>query len=405
MSCVQHPSQAGSPANDAPRIHGRCPGALRPMMSGDGLIVRLRPRLARLARAQILGICEAAERFGAGLIDLTSRANLQLRGVAESAWRALLDKLEPLGLLDDSAELEARRNILIAPDWMPGDDNVRLANELVERLAELPALPAKIGFAIDAGPAPCLQHAAADFRIERDTHGTLIVRADGRPCGVPVAAGQAVSALIALATWFVDSGGPAVGRMARHRAPLPAWAGGEHAPAPARPMLAPGAHPLGVVCTLPFGQIAAARLAQAVSASGAQAVRLTPWRRVLFEGAAMGAWSTLLAPQADHDPLAATGWQIEACAGAPHCPQASVPTRPLALQLMALARRGSLPAAGAGALRVIHVSGCAKRCAYPHAATINIVGRAGAFDLGWQDAPPSCLGLDANEIIARLEIG
>ena len=33
-----------------PEAKGWCPGAYRPMMSGDGLVVRVRPTLARLTR-------------------------------------------------------------------------------------------------------------------------------------------------------------------------------------------------------------------------------------------------------------------------------------------------------------------------------------------------------------------
>ena len=51
---------------------GWCPGAYRPMMSGDGLVVRVRPVLARLTAEQVLGLCETATAFGSGLIDLTS---------------------------------------------------------------------------------------------------------------------------------------------------------------------------------------------------------------------------------------------------------------------------------------------------------------------------------------------
>ena len=157
-----------------PRIHGRCPGALRPMMSGDGLVLRLRPRLARFTRDQVLGICDAAQRHGAGVIDITSRANLQLRGIADADWPVLLARFGDGGLLDESADIESRRNVLVTPDWMPGDDSARIATDLLERIVDLPPLPAKVGFAIDAGPAPSLLRDSADFRIERGAHGGLI---------------------------------------------------------------------------------------------------------------------------------------------------------------------------------------------------------------------------------------
>ena len=60
-------------------IKGWCPGALRPMQSGDGLVVRVRPFGGRLDAAQISGLAHLAEHHGNGLIDVTSRANLQIR--------------------------------------------------------------------------------------------------------------------------------------------------------------------------------------------------------------------------------------------------------------------------------------------------------------------------------------
>lgn len=386
-----------------PRIHGRCPGALRPMMSGDGLVLRLRPRLARFTRDQVLGICDAAQRHGAGVIDITSRANLQLRGIAEADWPVLLERFGRMALLDESADIESRRNVLVAPDWTPGDDSARIAAALLERLVELPTLPAKVGFAIDAGLAPRLLGDPADFRIERGVHGGLILRADGRALGLPVTADHAVDGLIALARWFVDSGGAAAGRMARHRAPLPGWARGEVLSGAPAPVLAAGVHPLGFVCGLPFGQVDAARLARAVLACGATALRITPWRRVLFEGVGDKVPPLLDPDGPDIDAVAAAGWQVEACAGAPFCPQASVDTRALALRLMRLAQRGALRAPPSAGPRVVHVSGCAKACAYPQAATINVTGRAGAFDLGWQTASPLHVGLSADTVVSHLE--
>src|SRR5262249_26859406 len=85
-------------------IKGWCPGALRPMLSGDGLVVRVRPHGGRLAATQAAGIAELAARYGNGLIDVTSRANLQIRGVTDAAHLPLLDGLAQLGLLDSDPE-------------------------------------------------------------------------------------------------------------------------------------------------------------------------------------------------------------------------------------------------------------------------------------------------------------
>ena len=123
----------------AASVKGWCPGALRPMQSGDGLVVRVRPFGGRLDAAQTAGLAHLAERHGNGLIDVTSRANLQIRGVSESSHRLLLDGLAQLTLLDPDADTESRRNILVTPFWRDGDETQALAAELEEALAERPA--------------------------------------------------------------------------------------------------------------------------------------------------------------------------------------------------------------------------------------------------------------------------
>ncbi|MFC6672991.1 cobalamin biosynthesis protein CobG [Marinobacterium aestuariivivens] len=267
------------------RVRGWCPGAWRPMASGDGLLVRVRPYQGRLSRAQALALCDAAETFGNGLIDLSSRANLQLRGVSEAGWPGLLDMLAEQGLLDPDPDSESRRNVLLVPDWRPGDDNDAAARLLLSRLGELPALPGKFGFAVDAGPAPVLGAASADLRIERAASSALLVRADGLALGTPAASVEAaVTLLLRLAHWFADSGGQVSGRMHRHRAPLPCWAPASMAPAAPRSPLPLGAHPLGRVYGLPFGRVDAPTLRAALEPQSVAGVRLTPWRRLLIEG-------------------------------------------------------------------------------------------------------------------------
>ncbi len=45
-------------------VKGWCPGALRPMQTGDGLIVRVRPRCGELSLSQVAALGVIAGRYG-----------------------------------------------------------------------------------------------------------------------------------------------------------------------------------------------------------------------------------------------------------------------------------------------------------------------------------------------------
>lgn len=374
-----------------PIAKGWCPGAYRPMMSGDGLVVRVRPILARLTAAQTLGLCAVAEKFGSGLIDLTSRANLQIRGVAEADHEDLLQELNALGLLPDDPQLEARRNILIAPDWRHSDVTEKLATELYARLGELPDLPAKFGFAIDTGQAPVFGENSADIRIERGIDG-LILRADGSDKGRTVSESDAISATIEMAQWFADTGGANSRRMAPHlkSTSLPEeWRISASRLANAKPTV--GQTAIGTYYGAPFGQIVAAQLADLVKTSGCRALRVTPWRLFLTEDAAPVQTSDFVTT-AD-DPLL----NVDACPGAPLCNASSVETRALARRL---ARK-----LVAKSKAKLHVSGCTKGCAFPRASDVTLVGRNGRFDLVKDGLPwdePSLTDLTEKDLIDRI---
>lgn len=368
-------------------VKGWCPDAWRPMAAGDGLLVRVKPRLARLTREQMLGLADAAIACGNGLIDMTRRANLQLRGVADDTWPALLERLKALDIVDADASMEGRRNILVPPTWRQGDDTHRIAAELQARLSELPELPGKIGFVIDAGPAPLLSSEAGDFRIERSRQGSLVLRADGRPAGVAVALGGEVDALIALARWFVASGGADAGRMIRHMSALPAWAAGDLVAAPAAMPIASDGQRAGTMYGLPFGRMEAAVLARlAAQLPEGTGMRTTPWRLLLLEAPIeMESGSLLVGPA---DPLL----RVDACPGMPACPQATVETRDLA-------RRLAPQVAGR-----LHVSGCAKSCASAASATVTLTGHNGLYDLALNaraGSLPLHSGLDRAGVLAH----
>ncbi|RZN06072.1 precorrin-3B synthase [Bradyrhizobium genosp. SA-3] len=376
----------------ASAVKGWCPGALRPMRSGDGLVVRVRPFGGRLEAAQISGLAGLAERFGNGLIDVTSRANLQIRGVSDESHGPLLDGLARLALLDPDADIESRRNILVTPFWNEGDDTQALAAELEEALADSALkLPTKFGFAIDDGTSRVLAGDSADVRIERDRSGRLLVRADGARLGRSVGRGGAVSTALALANWFITSGGinAGRGRMAAHiasGAALPGTLRGETEPAPVMAALRPGHYPQGAMVGVAFGQMLHTTLHQ--FAGGGHALRMTPWRMVLSEGKrAMPSGAGLITEP--YDPAL----RVIACSGAPRCREAHADTRALAA---ALAPRI------APDMR-LHVSGCAKGCAHSGAAAVTLVATRAGFDLvrgGSTRDEPALRGLNRDDIVS-----
>jgi precorrin-3B synthase len=350
-------------------IKGWCPTALRPMLSGDGLVVRIRPRGGRLSAAQALGIADLAARYGNGLIDLTGRANLQIRGVSVDGHAALIAELAQLGLIDADAELEAQRNVLVAPFWRDGDEAQLLALELERALTARPlGLPHKFGFAVDCGATSVLADAPADIRIERGAGDGLIVRLDGVERGRKVARENVIETALSLATWFVASGGASGGRgrMAAHIAGgaiLPDTLAGDATPAAMTPRPRPGLFAGGALVGLAFGQLPSATLKYIGSLA---ALRLTPWRMILLEGLHEMPRHDGLVTRADDPRL-----RVAACTGAPACPEAKGETR-----LLAAALAPYLPEDAR-----LHVSGCAKGCAHPSSCDLTLVGTDNGFDL------------------------
>ncbi|WP_028135556.1 precorrin-3B synthase [Bradyrhizobium japonicum] len=376
----------------ASAIKGWCPGALRPMLSGDGFVVRVRPFGGRLEAPQITGLADLAGRHGNGLIDVTSRANLQIRGVSEESHRPLLDGLARLRLLDPDAESEARRNILVTPFWGGGDETQSLAAELEEALADCGlALPTKFGFAIDDGRSRVLAGDSADIRIERDRSGRLLVRADGARLGRSVARGEAVGTALALASWFIISGGAkgGRGRMAAHiasGAPLPQSLRGETEPAPVMVASRPGHYPQGAMVGVAFGQMLHTTLHH-LAGSG-YALRMTPWRMLLSEGRR----EMPSAPGLITEPFD-PALRVIACSGAPRCREAHADTRALAA---ALAPRIAADAR-------LHVSGCGKGCAHSGTAAVTLVATRAGFDLvrgGSTRDEPVLRGLSGADIVS-----
>ncbi len=130
---------------------GWCPGLTRPMPTGDGLLARIHPPLGVLTLAQARAVAEGARRYGNGHLDLTARANLQIRGVTEATTAPLAALLDAAGLGDTRRDGGPQRLTLTSP---LAEGSVSALATAIEAVGcGLPGLPAKtlvaVGMAMD----------------------------------------------------------------------------------------------------------------------------------------------------------------------------------------------------------------------------------------------------------------
>src|SRR5688572_14311502 len=105
------------------KTRGYCPSVWTPMPSGDGLIVRVRPRHARASARHVAALARLAPASGNGIIELTRRGNLQIRGVSAASWPSLRAELVELftrsgaleGLAGMAGESERHPALFVCP--------------------------------------------------------------------------------------------------------------------------------------------------------------------------------------------------------------------------------------------------------------------------------------------------
>jgi precorrin-3B synthase len=414
-------------------VKGWCPGALRPMPSGDGLIVRVRPRSGALSPDELTALADAAGRFGNGHIDLTRRANLQIRGVSETSLQPLHDVIASLALLDDNPDVEAVRNVMVNPlagiDLSEVRDIRDIARELTRGLETEPqlwALPTKFGFIVDGSGVLGLAAQRADIRlvaIKRDPDVAIAVGLDTRS-GIDwlgsVSPASAADVAIETARAFLGE----TSRGTRQRMRDLSAENLASLKSEIRSRLDPlmidvpvvdtssrrvglfslGSDRFAVGIAAPFGRAETdqlRKLADAVTAIGIKEIRLSPWR-TLYAGAPSRQAGQHLLDIAERagfvvdpgDPLL----QIEACPGAPACQSTSLDTRGDARRIAGLLPRF-------GFTGTVHVSGCAKGCAKSGRADLVLVGSEGDYgivhDGTAQDRPSRRLG--SSEITSDFE--
>ncbi|MFF7363846.1 precorrin-3B synthase [Streptomyces sp. NPDC008125] len=390
----------GSPAAGTARTGGdSCPGTLRLHRADDGALARVRIPGGVLTAAQARTLLAAAERLGDGELHLTSRGNLQLRGLGVDCGGELAELLRGAGMLPSDRH-ERVRNAVVSPlsgldtsghpdirSWLTGLDALLCGSE---RAA---ALSGRFLFALDDGRGDVDALGADLTLIAVDGARALLRTGAGGPL-LPVPFDAAPRAALIAAEVFLDlAADPGVWRISAlpdaARAALPAEVarraglvvppvGEPPGPPPPRPARAPApgavTGPGGAVALhlgVPMGRLTGARwraLVETAERLGSGELRCTPWRGVVVPGLAAGAAREAL------DVLAEAGlvtgpdspWAgVGACVGRPGCAKSLADVR--AEAEAALAPR-PVPA-----LLPVYWSGCERRCGHPHGEWIDVV--------------------------------
>lgn len=396
---MAHQTLATTDAGTAGAVRGACPSAHEPFMAADGLLIRIRRPGGAVTAGQVGVLAELSELGFARSVEITSRANLQLRGVAPSAHGEVLERLIAADLVLRDAGADAARNVVVSPtagfDSQAIFDVEPLVNSVTARLVHWAGrLPPKFGVLLDGGGAVSLRgrtHALALGAV-RDRRGSVRfeVAIDGAlgvqdsPLLVDV---QCVDDVVEIvATCAAERRSPtATSAMIEERlgsgAAERVGAAFIDAPTSTEGVLGVIASrradevAVGVMPRLGRLDSAALRcladLAQVVEHRDAGVFRLTPWRSVLFCGVARSHAAAMSKNLTDggflSDPQD-SGAAVVACSGSTGCLSGLVDALGDAHAIIE-----SLHHHATGPLAV-HVSGCAKRCASKNTEMFTLVG-------------------------------
>jgi precorrin-3B synthase len=391
------------------------------MQTGDGLLARLLPA-APVPLDAMAGLCAAARRHGNGIVEITARGSLQVRGLTPHSAPLFAADVAELGVA-------AQQGVPVIAGFDDGAADL-LAAQLRGVLAEARlALSPKVSVVVDGDGPLHLDALSADVRLRvakpdlgpqssslrfyiglgchRRAEGTAPATGGDASATTwlgALARKDAVAAVLRLLSIIAARGPAARAADVLHREGVEAFlveafltvAALEPAPTPSPRMPAEmiGIHAMrdGMMALgvgLVFGHThadALAELVRAAARSGARAVRPVPDRVMLLTGVSVLNAGGLIAAaerlgflvHAD-DPRR----RIAACPGAPACASGLIPARTLASTMAPVLAPIMTP----GPNRVVvHISGCPKGCANPGPAALTLVGTSQGCGVIYQGA-------------------
>lgn len=408
-----------------------CPGILHAVAEKDGFLIRIRVPGGLIDAHQLGMVAALSAAFADGQVEITARANLQLRAIKERSLPEIVDGLTSAGLFP-SLRHDRVRNIVTSPlaglDSEEAVDTRSLVRELDQQLIADDAfvdIPPKFSFGIYGGGRlfshedDLALHAIHNSGLDQSARFQLFL--GGRDTGCAVSLDHAVDCLLSAARSCIHlakhNGLPARGKQLVAAPGIlgsllqtlsPFLAPSANPGLPSVIALAPiGIHPAAQSCerniipAIPLGRLTS-KQAQRLSESATESkgdLRLAPWRGIVLGGVPLSRIASVAA-ELDSVGLYLDGRSgfhgIAACAGITGCDASLADVRNDATLLARrLAGQALLPG------WTVNFSGCEKQCAMRHGATSELIGAAGGYLL-WINGQPAQAPCSPEAAISRI---
>ncbi|MFB6708700.1 cobalamin biosynthesis protein CobG [Streptomyces sp. NPDC056333] len=405
MLAAMSTSDTPSSASGEPFSRDRgdaCPGSLRLHRADDGALARVRIPGGVLDMRQADVLREAARELGDGELHLTSRGNVQLRGLDADCGGRLAELIGAVGLLPSWSH-ERIRNVVASPlsgldgrgrsdvrPWLTALDGLLCGSD------KATGLSGRFLFALDDGRGD-VDGLGADVTLLGRGDGGARLRIGVAEAVLRVSGADAPRAALIAAETFVDAARD-TGAWRVSELPLPAeellsrigtalHAAGvdaadrlERIPPPTA-VQEPGyglvgtSGPAALCVGVPFGRLTGAQWESVTRAGGE--VRLTPWRSVVVTGVARDAAAARLAEWGAAGLVVGpdSAWTgVGACIGRPGCAKSLADVRGDA--------EAAVTARDPGIARLpVYWSGCERRCGHPKGSWVDVVAVPGGHQV------------------------
>lgn len=348
-------------------IFGLCPSIGQPLLSGDGYLIRIRPKYGYLNSRQLMSLGKAANQFGNGIIEFTTRANITIRGINDKKLNDLSLFLKNEQIVNQLDTNKTVSNIIYSPFTRLNDKKfLKISKTIEDQLLSIPKIHKKFGIAIDLGSVATLQNIHADLRIEEASNGSLIIRIDGLEYGEEVEQNNLISTLKNI-TNNIARAAP-LDLKYKNFSEIIQYIDYKKFHVPVEkprkqkfsPKLGPCFH--GYLLSSTSGRFTGDQVIQL--ALQVENIKVTPWKALFIENTARKPKLNFLSKNTDFS------LKISHCSGQPYCKQGLTDTTKLANRINK--RLKSSYKKNKTDIPNIHISGCEKNCGIPKNISISI---------------------------------